>query len=77
MSTVACMMAVDTKTRAQAIQSDSRRPAQRDVNPADDEDTKAPSTMSDEMSCCRSDEMFHLGSASEGGSPKTCVYVHC
>ncbi len=59
MLVVTCIITVATMEATQAIQSDILRPYSIAPKPAVHEVTKAPSVISDEMSCCRSDEMLY------------------
>ncbi|KAK5633791.1 hypothetical protein RRF57_009505 [Xylaria bambusicola] len=57
-----------------AIQSDILRPKYFAVNPAVDDEMKAPRTIREEMSCCRSALMFHPRGVDGALSPKTYRY---
>ena len=71
MEVVACMRAVDTKTKIQAIQRDALRPIYSAENPAVEDEMKDPSTINELMSCCRPDEMFHPRAVVGSSCPNT------
>jgi hypothetical protein len=61
---------VETKTPTQAIHSDILRPKYFAVNPAVDEEMKAPKIIREEMSCCRSGLMFQPSGVDGALCPK-------
>lgn len=53
------MRAVETKTATQATHKEALRPIYEAENPADEDEIKEPRTISELMSCWRSEEMLY------------------
>lgn len=70
-SVVTCMRAVETNTPTQAIHRDSFRPTHLAVNPAEEDETKAPRTIKLAMSCCLSEGMLYPSAVDGSFTPKT------
>lgn len=76
MLVLAIMMMLATAHITEATQILPLRPITLATGPAKEELTKAPSVMREEMSCCRSVEMFHPVKVDGSWYPKTWTVVN-